>query len=512
MGSLRLVSAVAAAGLGLAALLASSVVVAEAQTLQVLAKTGDVTSGGPIDDIDRPVATSSRRIIFTADLGPGAITKHALLISDGSSLSVLAEAPLTLGSEGIEVSDFRGGTYPVLTPAGDVLFNADFELIGGGGGDEGIFLYRQGSGATASVVLDGDPVPNGNGQLGVENNNHPAVAAGDHIAFNATVFNAVGGLGNGSGIFRSAGTGALTRIARTGQVPPLGSSFFEGFSWPSVNASGEVAFAGLLDSGPDGIYKGSGGNLTTIALVGQEAYPGWDIQNLLPTGGLPINDQGVVAFQAAIDGPNLDAIFLGDGGALQRIAYGGQPPDAGQPGNLPFRFNRNVALNNRDQVAFMGQHSNANTGIFRAEAGRVIAIAREDGPVPGTVSGTFTHIWNLGFAMNDRGDVAFEAWFQVGGQGQTGIFLYTDATGLLPPLVQEGTPLAGGIVEDFQFVGVDPNEFRAGEPTGLGEDGTVAFRFRLTNDTEGVAIYRIPPIFADGFETGNTSAWDQVVN
>lgn len=340
--------------------------------------------------------------------------------------------------------------------------------------------------------------------------NHPAVAANDQVSFWAEIFNAVGGLGNGSGIFRSLGTGVVTRIVRTGEIPPIGSSFFDGFSWPSTNSSGEVAFLGLLDSGPEGIYRGTGGALTTIALEGDEIFPGWEIRDFTPVEGVPINEEGSVAFRVRVDDPNTDAIALGSGGVLERVAYGGQIPDAGQPGAVPFVINRNVALNDNNQVAFMAQQLNAFSGIFRAEPGFLVAIAREDGPVPGTASGTFESISGNDFALNRRGDVAFVARFQVGGEFQDGLFIYTDETGLLPAVVQEGSVLAGGIVDSISFVGVNPFEFRAGEPTGLDDQGRVVFRFGLTNGLDGIAVFHLPPIFEDGFESGDTSAWSAV--
>lgn len=495
------------------ALLASTA--ARAQDLEVLAIV-DVTTTpqGPVDEVDPPVAVSPGLVVFMADLGAGAATKESLIQVQGTGeLEVLLSEPFTIAGEGIVLTDIRtaGGTEPsVDRPTGDILFNASWTPAGGGAVREGIFLRRKGSGNVASVVLDGDSVPDGNGQLGVAFSNHPALGGGDHVAFWAEIYNAVGGFGNGSGIFRSAGTGALTRIIRTGQVPPLGTSFFDGFSWPSVNTSGAVAFAGWLDSGPVGIYKGSGGELTEIALEGDEVVPGWEILHLDPVDGVPLNDSGNVAFRARIDDPILDVIALGSGGTLVRLAYGGQSPDSGQPGLLPYLFDENVALNNRDQVVFTGSYVNANDGIFRAENGHVVAIARRGGPVPGTATGTFLVIAGREFALNDAGDVAFKASFQVGGQTQTGLFLYTDRTGLIP-IVQDGTPLGGSVVDEMTLVGTNPTEFRSREPTGLDASGRVAFRFGLASGPRGIAVFIPPALFTDGFESGDTDGWSAIV-
>lgn len=480
------------------------------QELEVLAKDGDPVPNGAIDSVGTPVV-SGGHVVFVADIDPsGASSTSALVAADGGPLVVLLREDYLLPAEGLELSNFGGsGPPPSVTPSGDAIFHADQRPIGGGPLGQGLFIHRRDLGTVASIVVDGDPDPQGNGNLFVDNLNRPALGGTDQIAFFAEVFNAVGGLGNGSGLYRSSGAGAVTRIVRTGQIPPLGSSFFDGFTWPSVNASGEVAFVGFLDSGPDGVYKGSGGALTTIALDGDEAVPGSTISGFSPVGGVPINDSGYVAFRADIEGLQ-DAIFLGNGGSLARLAYGGQIPDDGQPGDVPGNLRPNVALNNANQVVFTGTDVNAFTGVFRAEVGRLVAIAREGGHVPGTVSGTFESI-SAEFALNERGDVAFEAGFQAGGQLEYGIFFYSDATGLLPAIVQTGTPLAGGIVESFNLLGVFPTAFRSGGGSGLDRSGRVVFSFRLTNDVDGIGVFTPPPIFGDGFESGDTSGWTSAV-
>ena len=480
----------------------------EAQELEVIVLSGDAVPGGNVDrnSIGQPVAGQDNRALFWADISPGATQDYVILKSDGSALTSLFPEGFVVPGEGIELVDVASSTAPSFGALGEFVFNAEWDPVGSTLGGQGIFRYDEDGGGVVPVVLDGDSTADGNGQLNVILSNHPAIASNSQVAFWAEVYNAVGGFGNGSGIFRSEGSGsALARIVRTGQVPPLGSSYFEGFSYPDVNSSGEVAFVGYLDSGPEGIYRGSGGELTTIALETDELHPGWEIFRL-DSGLVPINEDGVVAFVAEFSPPNIEAIFLGDGsGPPQRLVFGGQTPDAGQPGFLPYYFSTNVALNNREQVVFTGT-GGPSTGIFRAEPGHVVAIAREDGPVPGTASGTFTNLWGYEFALNERGDVAFKAQFQAGGKTQTGLFLYTDQTGLLPAIVQEGTQLGGGVVEDIDFAGVGP-EPRSGESTGLDETGRVVFRFELDYPLAGIAAYQSPVIFADGFESGGTLQW-----
>lgn len=114
----------------------------EAQTILVLALEGDLTPQGEIDGLGPPVAASPDRVLFTADLNPGAGNTDALVGVEGGSLTVHLVEPVLIPGEGIELFDFSFGTIPTITPSGDVLFNSDYEPVGGGIGGQGVFLYR----------------------------------------------------------------------------------------------------------------------------------------------------------------------------------------------------------------------------------------------------------------------------------------------------------------------------------------------------------------------------------
>ncbi|MEM6455662.1 MAG: choice-of-anchor tandem repeat NxxGxxAF-containing protein, partial [Acidobacteriota bacterium] len=300
--------------------------------------------------------------------------------------------------------------------------------------------------------------------------------------------------------------GSLTRIARTGQANS--GSFFDGFSWPSLNEAGDVAFVGFLDADDQGIYRRRGAQLTRIAFTGDESPAGWIIEDFSPVAGVAINEAGQVAFRAIVDPPFCcgrdDVIYLGDGGALTRLAFSGQAVPGG--GFVPQAINRNLALNNRGQVVFAGSTSNGNSAIYRAEAGRILRIAYEDGPVPGSPSQTFTNLAGFDFAINDRGHVAFTARFDNGSDAVLGLFLYIDGTGLVR-IIEEDVPFLGSFVDTVNFVGTNPSDWRAREPTGLDARGNVAFRFRLSDGRQGVAVYQNRVIFADDFESGNVDRW-----
>lgn len=174
-------------------------------------------------------------------------------------------------------------------------------------------------------------------------------------------------------------------------------------------------------------------------------------------------------------------------------------------------MDRNVALNDNGQVAFVAgiTDGQVESGIFRGDGSTLTTIAREDDLVPGTAAGFFTAFRNHPFALNDRGEVAFIAQFQLGCCLQNGLFFYSDEAGL-QRVVTLGEALGGGIVSDFDFVGTSSADHRPGA-SGLDDSGRVAFRFTLTNGNRGIAVFDGRVFFQDGFESGTTAAWSATV-
>ena len=481
-----------------------------AQTIEILQMTGEPWSTGVIDDLGRPSNASPNIVVYPGSFDRGVFDEPDVIWqSRGGIITAIATQTQEFGT-GYQLGALWGAnqTLPATNSEGDVLFVARFNPIGSSISDEGLFLYDASSGSLETVVKDGDPVPDGNGYLYVALTNHPALGNDGRVAFWGTISGAVGGLGNGSGIFRWT-NGNLVRIARSGQTRPGGTELLEAFTWPSINHKGDVAFWADLDPSGQGIYRGRGGQLVEIARTGDESPAGWVIDDFIPLSGVAINDSAQVAFRARVDTPVCcaltDVLYLGSGGNLTRLTYGGAAASDG--GIVPYTISRNLALNNQGQVAFTGQYSNSNSGIFRVSPGGVaVKIAREDETVPGSTAQKFTLIWGHELALNERGDVAFVASFNNGSGAVEGLFFYSDSRGLVR-VVEPGTPLAGNTVKYFQFVGTSSFDWRSGEPSGLDDNGNVVFWFRLNDNREGIAVFNSAGIFSDGFESGNVSRW-----
>lgn len=227
-----------------------------------------------------------------------------------------------------------------------------------------------------------------------------------HLAMQATVM----------GLFLSllasqeagATTFTFTKIADT-------TGSFSFLQPPSINNKGKVAFEASLDAGGEGIFTGSGGQITTITDTKKFATT--------TTGPLSfsvpsINDRGTVAFTAVrrtIEANVFVGIFTGNGGPLTTIVDASGPYNSFGP----------PSLNNAGKVAFNGQQRGVGNGIFTGtgNGNPITTIAN--------TSGSFVNFNSL--SINDSEQVAFEASLKNTGNGvfiaSNGITTIADTSG-----------------------------------------------------------------------------------
>jgi hypothetical protein len=199
------------------------------------------------------------------------------------------------------------------------------------------------------------------------------------------------------------GQGAIF-VARHGRVSAVAGPFFTGFSDPTINNVGAVAFTAGLNTGPGGAFVGGafvvrGGEVTTIATTAPDS-PFESIGF-----GATINDSGAVAFQADLRSGG-QGIFLWRNGQLRPvITTSGVFTGLASP----------VALNNRGTIAFLATtHGETAGGLFvgpDAVADKVIGIGD---PLDGS------SVTSLGLSfkgLNEAGQVVFRADLADGRQG-----------------------------------------------------------------------------------------------
>ena len=232
---------------------------------------------------------------------------------------------------------------------------------------------------------------------------------------------------------------AIAKIADTGD-------FFKGFTSPSINDAGVVAFLASLKTGGKGIFTGDGCDLTKIA----------DTKDYFTALASPsINDQGNVAFRAAREQGGY-GIFKGNGDGILKIA----------DTKNSFSWFAHPCINNVGSVTFLAYPTQGGYGIFKRNGCKITNIAH--------TSGCFSQFASP--ALNDSGAIAFRA--NLNGSDE-GIFIATGSTA--KKVIAVGDYLFGSKVTSLVF-----------SPGGFNNAGQIAFYARLANGTSG--IFRADPV------------------
>lgn len=243
----------------------------------------------------------------------------------------------------------------------------------------------------------------------------------------------------GKGIFTGDDRG-LTQIANTK----------DRFCWfsgtPAINNDSKVAFWAALEDGGEGIFTGDGRDLTKIA----------DTEDYFTALASPsINDQGNVAFRAASEQGGY-GIFKGNGNRILKIA---------DTSNL-FSWFTHPHINNAGSVTFLAYPTQGGYGIFKRNGRKITNIAH--------TSGCFSQF--AAPSLNDAGAIAFRA--NLNGRDE-GIFIATGST--VKKVIAVGDYLCGSKVRSLVL-----------SPGGFNNAGQIAFFARLADGTSG--IFRADPV------------------
>ncbi|MEM8945855.1 MAG: choice-of-anchor tandem repeat NxxGxxAF-containing protein [Planctomycetota bacterium] len=432
---------------------------------------------------------------------------------------------------GIAGADFAEFDRPLLSASGDLLATA--RLASGIGGvstddDEGLWRFdtssgslelRAGSGNVPGVsTADFARAPSFFGTTNV------AVASnGDFGFFNDMQFGIGGVLStNNRGVWSYATSGSEL-LAREGVslVPGVGNARFATFTTPRVNANGQLAVrAVVLPNGSinaqnaDGVWQYTGTAGALIARTGVGNVPGYASRSFATLGWPRMNEVGQVAIGAALDDvSSSQGVWLFDNGVGALVAS----PDTEVPGIDAgvFAELQLDAINDSGQILASASLAVGNGGVIDDDRhglwllgtdGQLVARTGSSG-VPGIGSASFAAFGNA--ALNERGQVAFAADLQVGGeidQTNDGGIWIIDPAGPSWLVAREGDQLAGRTVESLSFL-TDEDEDRG---AGFNDIGELAFRASFTNGDSGLFLFR--PHAADfdrdgGVDGDDLDAW-----
>jgi hypothetical protein len=343
-----------------------------------------------------------------------------------------------------------------------------------------------------TVVLEGDPAPDGNGTFAQFSTCPPLVNNAGQVTFYAQLNGTTGGISDSQGVFRGDGV-VLDRIQRRGDLAPDGSGEIGAPSCPdAINDFGEVLFGTvLLDlGGTPVLYRADGNTLSEIVRYGEPAPSGGG--NLVQLLAETLNNQGQALFSARLHNaaPENRGLYLGDGGPLTELVTFGDPaPD----GNGTFEYiGTNADLNDAGQVLFMSTldgtsgGSTDDRGLYRCESdGTLTEIARKGDPTP---SGDGTLLQPGHLHLSHNGNAAFESTLQ-GTSGGT-----TDDEALY---LWNGTDL-DEVIRAGDSSPVVPGHFESFDGLALNDAGEVVFLSYIVDS----AILGDTGIFRYGAGTG----------
>jgi hypothetical protein len=422
------------------------------ETLTIVAKSGDQAPGVPagviFGGLQTPILNSQGQIAFFGTLtGNGVTTSNdGGIWSDGSgSLALVvregAQAPGTPSGTEFIFTNFSG---PVFNSSGQTAFYSRLEGSSAAAGKDGLWSER--NGALSLIALAGEAAPGtpvgvnfvGDFSLPVLNSVGQTVFR-DRLTGNVTT-------NDNSGVW-SERSGPLSLLIRQGDPAPgifPTVSFIGGFpSRFGIDSAGHSAFsAALSDSGGfntyGSVWSDRSGSLELLVRADEPA-PGTaaghnfygEIQDIVMNGG------GRVAFKWETGqdpaGMLSEGVWSDGNGELSLIALEGQQAP-GAPAGVLFGTFGEPALNAAGRVAFLATvHSSDprsnHSGIWAEDPTGLLQLIARVGDDLEVTPNEFRTISSLGFiggsgnddgrrsGFNDRGQVAFYAWFTDGSRG-----------------------------------------------------------------------------------------------
>ncbi len=299
---------------------------------------------------------------------------------------------------------------------------SDEGLLNSANSNLGVFVWKDG--ILSNLYHLGVEVPNLPSRFSGFSN--PSINSKGAIAFVAAYVDP-----DGRGLFHIE-DGKLRIAARSGQkISPTENVTFSEHFYPSrINEKGEVAFFARIGNGsaimvsrPTGIDIIARDN--TLSPIKGAKYIGFG--NRAPA----INDKGEVAYAGFYSGPNAGrALFIKGVGPARVVARTGDPTS-----KLAFSDFMQPSLNNRGDVVFIGRIGGRSHGVFLKTARGLEVIARSDEVPPGFEKGAEFNNFHMP-SVNDQGEVVFYAYLK---NAKYGIFK-KDASGL-KMFLQRGDPL-----------------------------------------------------------------------
>jgi hypothetical protein len=497
---------------------------------RVVALTEHSAAGAPagavFQEFSPPVMGSTGGVVFKARLasGPGGVTSAN---DDGIWAADAAGVVSPVAMEGGEAPGTGGGAFAALggfavSRVGGVALRATLRTgTGGVDASNDVGVWGPGAGGGLELVArEGWQAPGTAagtlfGGFGSSVVFGPAVSASGGVAFFGVLQLGTGDADatNRTGLWAPGEQGDLDLLLRQGDVPPGAApgSLFIGADLPlRIDDQGGVAFHTLYHDGEfgtlvDGIWGPDGvGSLQRVARRADQAPGAASVPTVFDKLSIPaLSGDGRVAFRADLirvgdvtDG-NDSGIWAHDvAGDLQLVAREGDPAP-GLGGGVRFS-GVSIPRISRAGVAFEAALDDgvddAIGSLWGADGvGGIRLLAAEGDAAPGFAGVSFLGLGD--FALNDRGDVAFEAI--LGGDGidssNDEAIVIATIDGRLRVLVREGesVEVSPGVFLPIVAVGA-LDVLSLDSPDALNDRREIAFGAGLAGGMRGVFAASLP--------------------
>ncbi len=247
---------------------------------------------------------------------------------------------------------------------------------------------------------------------------------------------------DGKGLFILE-NGKAKLIVRSGQKIGAGETrvFSEHYYPARINERGEIAWFSRIGSDGGGIFILRDGKVENLAMQGKPSLVKYkdaagkeQFANFIGFGNRApaLNDNGDVLFAAFFDGPEYGrALFLKPAnGPLQLVARDGNAIEGMSVTLSDFNY---PAINNKGEIAFLGNYGSRTRGIFVKRKTAIEAVALLEQKLPNGKPDDMLNQF-MGPVINDRAEVFFYGQFK---NSSTAIFMW-DATKGLRTLARRG--------------------------------------------------------------------------
>jgi hypothetical protein len=359
-----------------------------------------------------------------------ALMVHGSRGADSSSIRRIAVSGQAAPNGGA-FDRFSVESLPIVAPINGKGQVAFFASVVRGRAGEGFFLST--GTRISKLVADGDAVPGGGVFSGFGRHPLPTMNDAGELAFAATI----AGARAVEGVFVATSRGIRAVAVAGGAAPDISSGTFANLDTPSINNRGEVAFLATVRRGRESIeaiYLQSGGKTRKVVAQGDPAPAGGTFAGFGPPS---LNGSGLIGFAAVVEGRAVPGgVFVAKAGAIKMLVGAGEDtPDGG----IFAKFSERIAVNETGIVAFNAMLKGAPLGgaiyVVDDRARKVVGLGEA---APG--GGVYSH-FGLWPSLTASGAVVFVA--SVDG-GPAPVAVFVTGRGVTSRVASVGDALPGG--------------------------------------------------------------------